>query len=217
MSFEIGPDFKISVKGYNLIQKQKPARSCFVYLGGEKAVIATSTTKKIIEDTREVSKGEIKKAYKFGNDLILFTEEEQRRIKDFGPPVIRIIGFKPQSVLPHWASVHKSTFIYPSEEDYVGSTRVFSALWQKLLNDKKMGIAWYVARKNAIPTLVAILPSQERHDDYGGQIIPQGLWLYPLPTADDLREPPETPSPIPASDELISEARKFIQQLVGDF
>lgn len=213
MPFEIGPGFKISVKGYNIVQKQKPARSCFVYLGGERAQVATSKTEKLAEETRPVDKVEIKKAYKFGGEVILFTPEEQKEMKDFGPSCIRIIGFKPQSLLPHWASVNKSTFIYPSEEDYVGSTRVFSALWQKLLKDEKMGIAWYIARKNATPTLVAILPSKEKLDDYGGQLIPQGLWLYPLPTADDLRNPPDCPSPIPASDDLITEMRRVIQQL----
>lgn len=214
MPFEIGPGFKISVKGYNIVQKQKPARSCFVWLGGEVAQIAVSQTEKLAEETRPVEKLEIKKAYKFGSDVVLFTPEEQKELKDFGPPGIRIIGFKPQSLLPHWASVNKSTFIFPSEEDYVGSTRVFAALWQKLLKDDKMGLAWYIARKNATPTLVAILPSKgDLLDDSGGQLIPQGLWLYPLPTADDIRQPPETPSPIPAPDDLINEMRKVIQQL----
>lgn len=166
------------------------------------------------EDTaRVVQKVEIKKSYKFGGSQVLFTPEEQKQLKDFGPPGLRIIGFKPQSMLPYWASVHKSTFIYPSENEYVGSTRVFSALWEKLLKDKKMGLGWYIARKNANPAIVAILPSAEKLDPTTNQqVFPAGLWLYPLPYADDLRSV-SAPSPIVAPDQLIDNMRVIVQQL----
>ncbi|KAF4634315.1 hypothetical protein G7Y89_g3791 [Cudoniella acicularis] len=215
LPFEIGPSFKISVKGYNLLQKQAPARSCYVWLDGEEPQIAVGESAQMEEDTtRKVEKVEIKKAYKFGGAQVLFTPEEQKELKDFGSPGLRIIGFKPQSMLPFWASVKKSTFIYPSEEDYIGSTRVFSALWKKLLDGKKMGLAWYIARSNATPQIVAILPSQERvNENTNAQNVPAGLWLYPLPFADDIRPPPETPSPLVSPDNVIDEMRKVIGQL----
>jgi ATP-dependent DNA helicase 2 subunit 1 len=216
LAFELGPGFKISVKGYNLVQKQAPARSCYVWLDGEKPQIAISTTTKLDADSgKDVQKNEINKAYKFGGSYVEFTTEEQKELKNFGPPLLRIIGFKPQDMLPFWASVKKSTFIYPSEDDYVGSTRVFAALWKKLLKDKKMGVAWYVARNNAAPLLVAVLPSQERFEDgiTTTQVIPAGLWLYPIPFADDVRSLPELPVPIVAPDELIDEMRRVVQQL----
>ena len=195
--------------------RQKPARSCYVYLDGEVAQIPEGKTEQHAEDTsKTVEKLDIRKAYKFGGDTVLFTPDEQAELKNFGLPGLRIIGFKPQSMLPHWAAMNKSTFIYPSEDDYTGSTRVFAALWQKLLKDKKMGLGWYVARKNAKPLLVAILPSNERLDDRtGAQVVPQGLWLYQLPFADDLRSPPELPTPIIAPDNLVDEMRRVVQQL----
>jgi ATP-dependent DNA helicase 2 subunit 1 len=215
LPFEIGPELKISVKGYNILSQQKLARSCYIWLNGEEAQIASGETTQMAEDTaRTISKGEIRKAYKFGGEQVLFTTEEQKQIKDFGPPGIRIIGFKPQSLLPAYASVHKSTFIYPSEDDFVGSTRVFAALHQKLLRDKNMGVAWYIARVNAAPTLVAILPGEEKlSDDTKEQIMPAGLWLYPLPYADDIREPPVVPTQVAAPDILIDKMRVVIQQL----
>jgi ATP-dependent DNA helicase 2 subunit 1 len=206
----------ISVKGYTVTMHQKPARTTYVWLDGERAQIAVGETTQMAEDTaRTVQKTEIKKAYKFGGEQVLFTEEEQKEIKNFGPPGIRIIGFKPQSLLPVWASVTKSTFIYPSEEDYVGSTRVFAALWQKLIRDKKMGLAWYIARKNVSkPLIVAILPSQERLDaTTKQQITPAGMWLYPLPYADDIRSAPEVPPPLLSPDNLIDKMRVVIQQV----
>jgi ATP-dependent DNA helicase 2 subunit 1 len=166
------------------------------------------------DSAHPVEKVEIKKAYKFGGGQVLFTEAEKKELKNFGPPIIRIIGFKPQSMLPVWASVSKSTFIYPSEEDYVGSTRVFAAIWQKLDKDKKMGLAWYVPRVNANPLLVALLPSKERLDDYTKQqIVPAGLWAYPLPYADDIRYPPDMLSPVVSPDNLIDMMRVIVQQL----
>jgi ATP-dependent DNA helicase 2 subunit 1 len=215
MPFEIGPGFKISVKGYNILQAQKPARSCYIWLGGEKAQIAEGATRQHDDkEGHDVVKGEIKKAYKFGGETVSFTPEEQKELKNFGPPGLRLIGFKPQSMLPFWASVKKSTFIYPSEEDYIGSTRVFSALWQKLLKDKKMGLGWFIPRANAGPALVAILPSAERLDEVtNGQVFPAGLWLYPLPYADDIRHPPELPTPVVAPDNLKDRMHAVIQQL----
>ncbi|KAI9746753.1 MAG: ATP-dependent DNA helicase II subunit 1 [Claussenomyces sp. TS43310] len=215
LPFEIAPGFKISVKGYNILQPEKPARSSYIWLQGEKAQIAVGETMQMAEDTaRTVQKTELKKAYKFGGEQVLFTKEEQKQLKNFGPPILRIIGFKPQSMLPIWASISKSTFIYPSEEDYVGSTRVFAALWQKLLKDGKMAFAWYIARLNATPALVALLPSAERLDETSNQqVVPAGIWIYPLPYADDIRSPPETPSPLVSPDMLVDDMRKIIQQL----
>lgn len=215
LPFEIAPGLRISVKGYNILHRQTPARTCYIWLEGEKPQIAAGETTRLAEDsTRTVEKGEMKKAYKFGGEYVYFTPEEQKSLKDFGSPVIRIIGFKPRKLLPMWASVKKSTFIFPSEEDYIGSTRVFTALWQKLIKDDKVGIAWCVVRNNAQPMLAAIIPSRERSDDESGtSYLPAGLWIYPLPFADDLREIKSSGEVTQSSDELKTQMRTIVQQL----
>ncbi|CAK7266424.1 ATP-dependent DNA helicase II subunit 1 [Sporothrix epigloea] len=202
MVFEVAPGLEISIKGYNLLQRQKPARTCFVWLGGERAQIATSQTTRIDGDTaRTVEKGEAKKAYKFGGEFVYFSPDELKTLREWNLPEawngkgLRIIGFRPRVLIPPWAAVKKSTFIYPSEEDYVGSTRVFSALWQKLRQSDKVAIAWFVPRSNSNPQLVAILPSgaglavsgEEQEEDTNPMQLPAGLWLYPLPFAEDIR------------------------------
>jgi ATP-dependent DNA helicase 2 subunit 1 len=192
--FELGPGLQISVRGYNVFQKQAPARSCYVWLDGDKAQIAVSqTTRMNSDDDRTVEMGEVKKAYKFGGEYVYFSPEEQASVKAFGGRTIRIIGFKDRSLLKSWMSIKKSTFIFPSEEDYIGSTRVFSALWQKLLKSNKIGIAWHVARMNSNPVLVAVIPSRSKDDEESGtSYLPAGLWLYPIPFADDVRPVPDT-------------------------
>ncbi|PGH05264.1 ATP-dependent DNA helicase II subunit 1 [Polytolypa hystricis UAMH7299] len=210
---EIGPNFKISVTGYLLFKRQEPARSCYVWLGGEQPQIAKGITTQIADDTaREVEKWEIKKAYKFGGEQVAFTQDEQKMLRDFGPPVIRIIGFKPLAALPFWASTKHPTFIYPSEEDFVGSTRVFSALYQTLLRDEKMALVWFIPRRNAAPVMAAMFPGKEKRDDNDEQVIPQGMWLLPLPFADDIRQNPET-NHIIAPEPLVDKMREVVRQL----
>ncbi|KAI9793710.1 MAG: ATP-dependent DNA helicase II subunit 1 [Peltula sp. TS41687] len=213
LALEIGSGCKISVKGFILFKRQTPARSCYVWLGGEKAQIAKGVTTQVANDVgRPVEKREIRKAYKFGGEQVAFTPEEVSSLRNFGDPIIRIIGFKPMSMLPIWASLKQSTFIYPSEEEYVGSTRVFSALQQKLLKDEKMAVAWFIARKNAAPVIAALIPGPERLGDHNEQIIPPGMWVIPLPYADDIRHNPET-TLVRSPDSLVDTMRVVMQQL----
>ncbi|KAJ2974820.1 hypothetical protein NQ176_g5854 [Zarea fungicola] len=217
LPLEIAPGLQISVKGYNILHKQAPARTCYIWLDGEKPQLAVGETARIAEDsTRTVEKGEMKKAYKFGGEYVYFSPEEQKRLRDFGSPVIRIIGFKSRHLIPIWHSVKKSTFIYPSEEDYIGSTRVFTALWEKLLQDDKVALAWCIVRSNANPMLAAIIPSKSPSDEGSGTpFLPAGLWLYPLPFADDMRELKSSGGGklVQASDDLKTQMRTIIQQL----
>ncbi|EMC99212.1 hypothetical protein BAUCODRAFT_395450 [Baudoinia panamericana UAMH 10762] len=215
MPFEIGPGFKISVKGYILVRRQEPKRTAYIYLppDTDKPQIVSSHGTLVADDTaRTVEKAEVRRAFKFGGETISFSEEELAKIKHFGDPVLRIIGFKPLDMLPIWAHVKQNYFIYPSEEDYVGSTRVFSALHQKLLKDQRIGIAWFIPRRNSTPALVALIPGREHRSEEGEQTLPPGIWIKHLPFADDIREPPQT-EVVKAPDPLIDAMRVVIQQL----
>lgn len=215
LHFEIGPGLKIGVKGYIILKRQEPKRTSYIYLpeDSDKPQLAKLSSTLMADDTaRSVEKAEIRKAFKFGGDTISFSPEELSKIKNFGQPVLRIIGFKPISMLPLWANYKPSTFIYPNEEEYVGSTRVFSALHQKLLTSNKMGLAWFIPRKNAAPTLAAILPGAEIRNQEGEQTLPPGLWIKPLPFADDIRHPPDIHH-IQAPNEVTDAMRTIVQQL----
>ncbi|KAL7654711.1 ATP-dependent DNA helicase II subunit 1 [Aspergillus niger] len=213
MPLELGPDFRISVSGYILLRRQAPARNSFIWLNGEKPVVAKGVTSHSADDTgRTVEKWEIRKAYKFGGDQVTFSPDEQKALRDFGEPVIRVIGFKPITALPFWANVKHPYFIYPSEEDYVGSSRVFSALHQTLLRSKKMALVWFIARKGAGPVLAAMIAGEEKLDENGVQKYPPGMWILPLPFADDIRQNPETTLNV-APESLIDQMRVVVQQL----
>ena len=212
---EIGPGLKIGVKGYMLLKRQEPRRETYIYLPSDsaKAQIAEGHSELVDEDTaRTVEKTEIRRAFRFGGETVSFSLEEMAKINDFGETTIRIIGFKPLSMIPLWATVDKSTFIYPSEESFIGSTRVFSALHQKLLRDQKIGLAWYIPRRNAYPRLAALIPGEEERNEEGEQHMPPGIWVKPLPFADDIRSPPDV-NLVKAPDEVVDAMRTIIQQL----
>ncbi|KAH8704680.1 ATP-dependent DNA helicase II subunit 1 [Phaeosphaeriaceae sp. PMI808] len=216
LPLELSPNLRIGVKGYIMIKRQEHGKSCYVWVGGDKPQIVTSSTSHMADDTaRVVEKVDLRKAYKFGGDAITFTPEEIINIRQaFGDPVIRILGFKPISCLPLWANTNKATFIYPSEADFIGSTRVFSALHQKLLKSKKMGLVWFIARRNASPILCALIPAEEKTNEDGEQFMPPGLWLIPLPFADDIRQFPEqAEQPLRTTDELTDKMRIIVEQL----
>ncbi|KAF9737812.1 ATP-dependent DNA helicase II subunit 1 [Paraphaeosphaeria minitans] len=215
LPLELGPGMRIGVKGFILIKRQEHVKSCYVWVGGENPQIVQSSTSHMADDTaRVVEKTELRKAYKFGGDAITFTPEEITQIRQcFGEPIVRIVGFKPLSLLPLWANTGKATFVYPSEADFIGSTRVFSALQQKLIKSKKMALTWFMARKNASPVVAALIPGEERYDENGEQRMPPGLWLVPLPFADDMRQCPEQPAEPRTTDELTDKMRIIIEQL----
>ncbi|CAK7231277.1 ATP-dependent DNA helicase II subunit 1 [Sporothrix curviconia] len=229
LTFEIAPGLDISVKGYILLNRQKPARTCYVWLGGEQAQLATSKTTRVDGDTaRTVDAGQVKKAYKFGGEFVYFSPDELKTLREWNLPEawkgkgLRIIGFKPRMLIPPWAAVKRSTFIYPSEEDYVGSTRVFSALWQKLRKSDKVAIAWLVPRANSNPQLVAIIPSgggtatseEEQEENANPMQLPAGLWLYPLPFAEDIRRVVDDGRPtLKCSDRLTDLMKPIVENL----
>lgn len=220
---EIAPGFRISVKGYLLYKLQEPARSCYVYLGGDQPQIARGSTTQTADDSdRTVEKFEIRKAYTFGGEQVSFLPEEITSLRYFGPPVIRLIGFKPLEYLPSWANVKQSTFLYPSEEDFVGSSRCFTALYRKLVKSRLMGLTWFIARRNAAPVIAALVPTLPSNPDLlhprdgiSATGCPQGLHLIPLPFADDIRQNPPMPQeqPLRAPDGLIDAMRPLIGQL----
>lgn len=224
---EIAPGIRIGVKGFLLYKHQKPERSTYIYIGGEKPEIVKGQTTRYADDfeggSRNVEKVEIKKAYMFGGQHILFSQEEISKIRDFGSPTIRIIGFKPIDALPIWANYKSSTFLYPFEEDFIGSTRVFSALYQNMLKKKVMALSWFIPRRNAPPVLAALIPTMtaENADEKENKAAvsatgcPQGLHLIPLPFADDVRQNPSSTheTPLRAPDELVDKMRPIIEQL----
>jgi hypothetical protein len=99
--------------------------------------------------------------------------------------------FKPEHQIKH------AYFVYPYEEavrmaskSYVGSKRLFTSLLATLIAKEKVGLGVLVPRISSTPTLVLIVPQQERtenDDPEGKQLEPPGFHLIQLAYADDMR------------------------------
>ncbi|BFZ53502.1 ATP-dependent DNA helicase II subunit 1 [Savitreella phatthalungensis] len=189
---EIAPDFAIGIKGYILFKEQKIARTHNIYnhTGDRPEMVKTETVNIDVATSKTLDKTEIRRAYKFGNEQVIFTDEELKQIKYVEEPVLRILGFRDAARLEFWHNIRPSYFIYPTETNFVGSTRTFAALHASLLSKRKIAVAWFIPRRNANPCLVAMMPSREEHEQGTNlQITPPGIHLIQLPFADDIRDP----------------------------
>lgn len=213
---ELAPGLVFGVKGFLLYCRQKPSRSHYVYTGGEMPVLVNHTTKIVTQDSlKELEPDQVKRTYKIGDSFIPLKPKQIAELKYFDDPIIRIIGFKPISVIEPWMNVTHSIFLYPTESDYVGSVRMFTSFYKSLLKMNKIAIAWAVLRKNASPIICALYPSPEETRNINGvniQTGPPGLHLIRLPFADDIRQRPNSMS-VKASDSLVDSFTNIIKTL----
>lgn len=97
-------------------------------------------------------------------------------------------------MLPIHMISKESYFIYPSEEDYIGSIRTFAALHRVMIEDNKMAVAWIKPGENASAMLCNIVASKEiieKVNKREEQIQPPGMHVIRIPFYDDIRERPD--------------------------
>ncbi len=185
VNIELGPEVLISVNGYLPAKYQSLARTSYVYSKGEKPQLVTSESATVDTSTSmSLQKEEVKRSYRMGGENIPIAKPDFEKIRRFGNPVIRMLGFKDRSQLRIWENMRPAYFLYPSEQPFVGSTRTYTALLRKLQKSNKFGMAWAITRRNSAPSFQAIVPSNVESET-------QGLYMIQLPFADDIRTIPE--------------------------
>ncbi|KIM53000.1 hypothetical protein SCLCIDRAFT_18053 [Scleroderma citrinum Foug A] len=211
---ELGKGFTIGVKGYGLVTEQrKGSHKYFVDLGNRLEAVTSRTAYIDEEKGAEVDRNKALFGMKLsgGADQLtdsdnkiglgasrvvragrrpFYTAEEVQSFHTMGlEPGIQLLGFKSRKELSFEDNVKHSLFIYPDEPKYSGSKRTFSALLQKMLEKKKIGLARVLVRRNSSPVFCAMLPQAEKVEE-GGWSEPAGFHLIVLPFADDIRAPP---------------------------
>jgi ATP-dependent DNA helicase 2 subunit 1 len=98
-------------------------------------------------------------------------------------------------------------FLFPSERDLEGSTLVFRALWERMLERRLCAICRFEARGTTAPKFVALFAEvgltrrrmfgivttinlsmqKERLTEDNAQVVPPGFYAVQLPFADDVR------------------------------
>ncbi|EQC53076.1 Ku domain-containing protein Pku70 [Schizosaccharomyces japonicus yFS275] len=193
-NMELSDNVKINVEGFAIFRRLVPTKTTWVYTKGEQFAIAVPQSTQVSFETKRVlKKDEIKRAYMFGGKQVVFSQDELSKIRYFGGPVLRIIGFRPLTTYKSWMNVKPSLFIRAKSIDIKGSELVFSALHAKLLRDNLLGIGWFIAEQKATPCFVAIIATPTSTAVLDDFVLPQGFFLIQLPTADDIRTvPPRT-------------------------
>ncbi|XP_042010904.1 ATP-dependent DNA helicase 2 subunit KU70-like [Salvia splendens] len=120
----------------------------------------------------------------YKSENIMFTADEVSEIKRVSTGHLRLLGFKPLSCLKDYHNLRPSTFVFPSDEEVVGSTCIFIALHRSMLRLKRFAVAFY--GNSTHPQLVALI-AQDEIMSPSGQIEPPGMHMIYLPYSDDIR------------------------------
>ncbi|KAF4370381.1 hypothetical protein F8388_016118 [Cannabis sativa] len=156
-------------------------------LGGTGVIKSLKATERsfICADTGALLQNSTKLFYSYKNENIKLSVEELSEIKRVSARNLRLLGFKPLSCLKDYHNLRPSTFLFPSEEDVIGSTCLFIALHRSMLRLERFAVAFYGVPSR--PQLVALV-AQEEIVKAGGQVEPPGMHMIYLPYSDDIRD-----------------------------
>ena len=127
---------------------------------------------------------------KVASNIVPMRAKEMETIQNFGPVGVTLLGFKRrEAVIDVSLNVRPPMLIRPDEKKGAGATRAFNALVQAMMDKDVVGVARLIVRAKARPQLAALLPREEVLNELGRTDPPGGLWVVPLPFADDVRKP----------------------------
>ncbi|KAK4518757.1 uncharacterized protein ATC70_008979 [Mucor velutinosus] len=87
LPFEIGPNLTIGVRGYNMVLEQKIGAPKYYFAEGEQTQEVKSVTRWKCVDTNEfLTPTDIKKAYSYGGEDVVFTEDDVATIQTVNKP-----------------------------------------------------------------------------------------------------------------------------------
>ncbi|CAH1415087.1 unnamed protein product [Lactuca virosa] len=169
----------------------------------------------ICADTGSIIQEPPKRFQTYKNEDIKFAIEELSEIKKVSTGSLRLLGFKPLSCLKDYHNLKPSTFVFPSDEEVIGSTCIFIALHRSMIRLKRFAVAFFGSSSR--PQLVGLV-AQEEVTDGGGQIEPPGMHMIYLPYSDDIRPIEElhsdTSGMMPlANDEQIEKATALVKRV----
>eukprot|EP00435_Cladocopium_sp_Y103_P027912 s898_g6.t3 len=214
LTFYVCPGIEASVSVFvTLLEAKVPAP---IYLLNENNKPLKAECKQICEQTGALLHpvDDIETYVEVAGHRILVSRAEAMEAKHFGDPGLRLLGFKPSSLLKDHHRIFHAYFVYPNEKGVRGSAVFLSALISSLLERKLMAVCSYVARKNSEPMMVALLPQAELEEE-GEQLRPPGFVMIRLPWAEEIRSLsfplPDGVRPVP--DELKAAAAAVVNAL----
>nr|XP_026492633.1 X-ray repair cross-complementing protein 6 [Vanessa tameamea] len=170
LNFEIGEDFNIGVGLYTLLKRPGQNGKTKVNLDRDTNTVLTSMTKTMkvtLEDGEDsqpkqipLLKSELLHYQDIGGERIEFTDSEKKLITNpFGPPMLKLLGFKPATIVckEKWY-LKMGYFLFPNESIIEGSTVAFKALHRACKDMDMVAICVLSPRVNVKPLIVALSP-----------------------------------------------------------
>ena len=128
-----------------------------------------STTKFICEETgHALYRNQIGTYYPLGGEKVRLDPTEMKKIKNFGPNGMKLMGFKPKSALKVYHNIKHSYFIFPDEKKTKGSLQCSDALIKEMIKKERIAIVRVQVRENASVRFCALLPQEEKYDEDDG-------------------------------------------------
>ncbi|XAR65559.1 DNA helicase [Bertholletia excelsa] len=213
ITFSIANGISIELNTYALIRPTNPGK--ITWLDAVSNVPLKTERSFLCADTGALMKEPAKRFQPYKNETIKFTVEELSEIKRVSTGHLRLLGFKPLSCLKDYHNLRPSTFVFPSDEEVVGSTCIFIALHRSMIRLKRFAVAFYGSYTH--PQLVALV-AQDEIITSGGQVEPPGMHMIYLPYSDDIRQIEEVHSDVNAAtpranDDQIKKATALIRRI----
>lgn len=211
--FTIAGGLSIELNTYALIRPTVPAK--VTWLDSVTNLPLKAERSLICADTGAIVQEPPKRFQSYKNQDIKFSTEELSEIKRVSTGNLRLLGFKPLSCLKDYHNLRPPLFVFPSDEEVIGSTCIFIALHRSMIRLKRFAVAFYGGSSR--PQLVGLI-AQEEIIAGGGQIEPPGMHMIYLPYSDDIRPieelHAETSGTLPSAiDDQIQKAAALVKRV----
>lgn len=213
ITFIISSGLSIELNTYALLRPTVPG--AITWLDSVTNLPLKTERSFICADTGALMQEPVRHFQPYKNENIKFSVEELSALKRVSSGHLRLLGFKPLSCLKDYHNLRPSTFVYPCDQEVIGSTRVFIALHRSMLRLQRFAVAFH---GSSSPYRLVALVAQDEIIRPGGQIESPGMHMIYLPYSDDIRHVEEhflnTDAAVPrASDDQIKKAAALMKRI----
>lgn len=163
VQFEIGENVRFGVALYSMARKALKPSKVLLDRDTDNVIVRKRVYLQTTNDQSEVKlmgPGDQRKSIEYGNEKIFFTTDEHSRIHSMLPRGIKLLGFKPITSIQTEYFINPCLFMFPCEDQFEGSTKIFAALWSRCLARQLAMIGLMVQRYKSTPTIVALVPQE---------------------------------------------------------
>jgi len=162
-------DFQISNGtsiGLNFFTTVMPAKKpTAVKVNAANNQLLKATSKLVCQDTgHSLYQNQIGTFFPLGGEKIKLDHTEVKKIKNFAPAGMKLMGFKPKSYLKVYHNVKHSYFMHPNEKKTKGASQCSDALIKEMISQDKIAIVKFIPRENSTVRFCAMVAQEEKID-----------------------------------------------------